>query len=153
MGVCLGRFRMTTKQYLQTYKRYEGRYLATIEQIKSIENEMISIKSPSFDDRVQTSPIKDPIGEMVCNLEREKGKLVLRLTDYRARMLVIKNQIEEMDKIDNDYYTILLLRYILNKDWKFICNNLCISRTKANAIHGLALLEFDKKYSKFYANK
>ena len=62
---------MTAKQYLQSYQRIERRYNAVVEQIKSIENEMISLRSPNFDERVQTSPKKDPIGEIVCNLEKD----------------------------------------------------------------------------------
>ena len=144
---------MTAKQYLQSYQRIERRYNAVVEQIKSIENEMISLRSPNFDERVQTSPKKDPIGEIVCNLEKEKGKLGLIMTEYRAKMLLMKNQIKEIDSVNNDYYIILLFRYILYKDWKFICCNLNLSRAQANVLHGKALLEFDGKFNNFYSDK
>lgn len=144
---------MTAKQYLQSYKRLERRYVAMVEQIKSIENEMISLRSPTFDERVQSSPKKDPIGEMVCTLEKEKGTLGIRLTECKSKMMVIRNQIEEMDKINNDYYIVLLFRYILDKDWRFICDNLHLSRTQANVVHGRALLEFDTKFGMIYGEK
>lgn len=144
---------MTAKQYLQSYKKYERYYNAVIEQIKSIESEMISLKSPNFEERVQSSPKNDPIGEMVCALEKEKGKLGMRMTEYKGKMLLIKRQIMEIDKVDNDYYIVLLFRYILNKDWRFICDTLHLSRAQANVVHGRALLEFDEQFGHIYENK
>ena len=144
---------MTAKQYLQSYKRLERRYNAVIEEIKSIENEMVSLRSPSFEERVQTSPKKDPIGEMVCALEKEKGRLAMKMTEYKAKMIVIRNQVGEMDSINMEYYLILLFRYILSKDWQFICDSLHVSRTQANRLNGQALAEFDVKFKAFYENK
>jgi len=144
---------MTAKQYLQSYRQIERRYNAVVEEIKSIDSEMISLKSPSFDERVQTSPKKDPIGDMVCNLEREKGKLGMRMTEYRAKMIVIKRQVAEIDELNNDYYIILLFRYILFKDWKCICDKLRLSRAQANVLHGRALVEFDNKFGSIYSEK
>lgn len=144
---------MTAKQYLQSYQRAERNYNLVIEQIKSIENEMISLKSPNFDERVQTSPKKDPIGEMVCSLEREKGRLAMKMTQYKAKMILIKRQIAEIDMINNDYYIVLLFRYVLYKDWKFICDNLNLSRAQANRVHGQALYEFDNKFGANYKDR
>nr|DAI88274.1 MAG TPA: Protein of unknown function (DUF1492) [Caudoviricetes sp.] len=144
---------MTAKQYLQTYRRLEGRYNAAVEEMKSIDNNLISLKSPNFEERVKCSPKNDPIGEMVIALEKEKGKLGVNITLYRTKMILIKNQIMEMDNVDNDYYVILLLRYILYKDWKFICDNLNLSRAQANIVHGRALKEFDVKFGANYAEK
>ena len=144
---------MTAKQYLQSYKRLKRRYVAMVEQIKSIENEMISLRSPILGERVQSSPKKDPIGEMVCALEREKGTLGIRLTECKSKMMVIQSQIEEMDKMDNDYYIVLLFRYVFDKDWRFICDNLHLSRAQANVVHGRALQEFDSKFGTIYVEK
>lgn len=144
---------MTAKEYLQLYRKYERYYNLVIEQIKSIDNEMISLKSPTFDERVQTSPKKDPIGEMVCALEKEKGKLGMRMTEYKAKMTLIQRQVAEMDKTNSEYYVILLLRYILFKDWQFICESLHVSRAQANRLNGQALLEFDTKFGHIYASK
>lgn len=144
---------MTAKQYLLSYRNIERRYKTIIEQIKSIESEMISLKSPGFDERVQTSPKKDPIGEMVCNLEKEKGRLGMRLTECRAKMFLMQKQVSDIEDISNDYYVILLFRYILFKDWQSICDILHLSRAQANKLHGFALVEFDQKFSKFYADK
>lgn len=141
---------MTAKQYLQTYQKLDRRYNALIEEIKSVESEMISLKSPRFEERVSSSPKNDPVGEMVCNLEKENTILTMKLLDCKARMLLIKNQIAELENVSNDYYIILLFRYILYKDWKFICNKLNISRAQANVIHGRALLEFDNKFGEEY---
>ena len=144
---------MTAIQYLQTYNRLERRYIAITEQIKSIENEIISLKSPGFDERVQNSPKNDPIGEMVCNLEKEKGKLGIRMMECKTNMSIIKSQIMQMENINNDYYITLLFRYVLMKDWRFICDTLHLSRTQANKVHGLALETFNDKFGDIYAER
>ncbi len=138
---------MTAKQYLQGYRKLECSYKSAIEEYKNVENEMISLKSPGFDERVQTSPKKDPIGEIVIELEKQKAKLGINIIDYKSKMQLIRNQISELQSVDDDYYAILMFRYILYKDWKFICNNMAMSRTKANEVHGYALLEFDRRFN------
>ena len=144
---------MTAKQYLSNYKRIEGKYKTALEDYRNIENEMVSIKSPSFEERVQTSAKNDPIGEIVVKLETEKGKIGMDIVKFRTQMINIRNQIEAMDKVDNDYYVILLLKYVLYKDWKFICDSMSVSRTQANRVHGLALKEFDRIFSENYEQK
>lgn len=141
---------MTAKQYLQWYRVLEGKYKTALEEYKNVENDMISLKSPSFDDRVQTSPQNDPIGEIVCDLEKQKAKIGMDMVKYKARMLTIRQQISGLEEVNNDFCVVLLLRYVLYKDWKFVCDNLKMSRSQANVIHGRALQEFDRIYSKDY---
>lgn len=141
---------MTAKQYLQSYRRIKGNYSAVLEEYKSVEADIISLKSPSLGDRVQTPAKNDPIGDIVCKLEDKKAKIGLWMVEYNSKLMVIENQIREMNKIDNDYYVILSLRYLLYKDWKFICDKLNLSRSQANVIHGKALQEFDSIYGSFY---
>lgn len=143
---------MTTKQYLQNYRVLEGNYKTALEEYKSVENDMISLRSPSLGDRVQNSPQNDPIGEIVINLERQKAKIGMKIVKYRSRMLTVRGQISDLEKVNNDYYVILLLRYVLYKDWKFVCNSLNMSRTQANVVHGKALQEFDKIHGQNYIN-
>lgn len=145
---------MTAKQYLQSYRSLEGKYKAAVEEYRSVESDMVSVKSPNLDgDRVQSSPKNDPIGEMVVNLENERAKIGMRMIKLRSQMTVVRNQISEMESLDNDYCVILLLRYVLYKDWKFVCHNLNLSRTQANAVHGKALAEFDKLFGDVYHDK
>jgi hypothetical protein len=140
---------MTAKEYLLSYRTLESNYHAMIEQYRTVENEMINLRSPSFDERVKTSSKSDPIGEIVCRLEDEKGKIGIKITEYNVKMLLIKNQIAQMSELDNDYYIILLLRYVMYKDWKFICNSINLSRAQANRVHGFALQAFSRKFKDF----
>ena len=141
---------MTAKQYLQHYRSIEGRYKAAVEDYKNVENEMISLKSPSFGDKVQTSPQNDPIGEIVISLEKQKVRVGINIVKYRSQMLTVRKQITELENVDIDFCVILLLRYVMYKDWKFICKSLNVSRAQANVIHGRALQEFEKKYAETY---
>lgn len=143
---------MTAKQYLQSYRMLEGKYKAAVEEYRNVESDMVSLKSPNLDgDRVQSMPKNDPIGEMVVELENEKAKIGMKIVKLRSQMMIVRNQISEIESIDNDYCAILLMRYVLYKDWKFVCHNLNLSRAQANVVHGRALLEFDKKFSQIYA--
>jgi hypothetical protein len=141
---------MTAKQYLQSYRRLEGNYKAIVEEYKAVETDMISIKSPSFGDRVQSSPKNDPIGEIVISLQNRKGVLSLKMFAFQAQMMTIRNQIMEMEDVDTDFYSILMLRYILYKDWKSICNSVNMSRAQANVVHGMALAKFTERYGESF---
>ena len=145
---------MTAKQYLQEYRRIEGKYKAAIEEYRNVESEMVSIKSPKLDgDRVQTSSKSDPIGEIVCNLEDERAKIGMKMVKFNSQMLMIRNQISQMEVVDNDFYVILLFRYVLYKDWKFVCDKLNLSRAQANVVHGRALQEFDRAFNQIYCDR
>lgn len=141
---------MTAKQYLQHYRVLEGNYRIAIEEYKNVENDMISLKSPTLGDKIQSSPQNDPIGDIVINLEKQKAKIGIQILKYRSQMTTVRNQISELEKVNNDYYVILLLRYILHKDWKFVCDSLNLSRTHANVVHGQALQEFDRIFGQNY---
>ena len=145
---------MTAKQYLQRYRELEGRYNTTLEEYKNLEADMITLKSPDLSgDRVQTSPKNDPIGEMVCQIEARKGIIGVRMLEFSNQMYLIRNQIHDIGEINSDYGSILVLRYILYKDWRFICDKLFMSRAQANIVHNKALQEFDKQFKDSYAEK
>ena len=141
---------MTAKQYLQHYRTLEGNYKTAIEEYKNVENDMITLKSPTLGDKVQSSPQNDPIGDMVINKKKKKAKIGLKIVKYKSQMLTVRQEIGELEEVDTDFYHILLLRYVLYKDWKFICNSLNMCRAQANIVHGKALTEFDSIYGEKY---
>ena len=143
---------MTAEEYLKSYHRYVCNYKASVKEYKSVDEDMITIKSPSFGDRVQTSPKNDPIGEIVINMEKRKAAIGVRMLNFQTKMTMIRNQLASLEEVNDEYYTILMLRYILDEDWKSICSNLCVSRTQANKILKQALAEFDKKFGETYAD-
>lgn len=143
---------MTAKQYLSSYHRIACNYKASVKEYKSVDEDMITIKSPSFDERVKSSPQNDPIGEIVINLEKQKAMISVRMLNFQSRMSIIRNQLAELEAVNSEYYTVLMLRYILDEDWKSICSKLHMSRSQANVIHGKALEEFDRMFSEVYIN-
>ena len=80
---------MTAKQYLQHYRTLEGNYKTAIEEYKNVENDMITLKSPTLGDKVQSSPQNDPIGDMVINLEKQKAKIGLKIVKYKKTQAYI----------------------------------------------------------------
>lgn len=141
---------MTAKQYLQKYRYIEGNYNAALEEYKSVEQDMITLKSPDFEEHIPSGAKNDPIGDMVIKLEQQKANIGMKIVKYRSQMLVIRTQIAEIEKTDNDFCLILLMRYVLHKDWKFVCSNLNVSRAQANIVHGKALAEFDRQFAGKY---
>ena len=141
---------MTAKQYLQSYRRLRGHYNAIVEEYLAAENDMITLKSPKFGDRTMSSAKNDPIGDIVCRLEDKKAKIGIWMVESSTKMMMIESQVREMNSINPDYYVILSLRYLLDKDWRFICEKICMSRAQANVVHGMALKEFDAIYGSTY---
>lgn len=135
---------MKAKEYLQQYKHLEEQKMSYIEMIKDIDENVVSIGGVNYSDKVQSSPKNDPIGEIVIELIKKKSLLTLKLTEVRAKQLVIENLLAVVSDTKPKYYRILVHKYIMNDDWKKICIDMGISRTEANRLHGNALSYFEK---------
>lgn len=135
---------MNAKEYLQQYKHLEEQKMSYVEMMRDIENNVISLGGGNYNDKVQSSPKNDPIGELVIELIKKKSLLTLKLTEVRAKQLVIENLLATVSDTKPKYYRILVHKYIMNDDWKKICVDMEISRTEANRLHGNALSFFEK---------
>ena len=135
---------MKAKEYLQQYKHLEEQKMSYIEMIKDIDENVVSIGGVNYSDKVQSSPKNDPIGEIVIELIKKKSLLTLKLTEVRAKQLVIENLLAVVSDTKPKYYRVLVHKYIMNDDWKKICIDMGISRTEANRLHGNALSYFEK---------
>lgn len=135
---------MKAKEYLQQYKYLEEQKMSLIERMRAIDKDVASIGGTNYGDRVQSSPKNDPIGEIVIELIKKKSTIGLKLTEVRAKQLVIENLLANVSDTQPKFYRVLVHRYIMGDDWKTICCDMDISRGEANRLHGKALLFFEQ---------
>lgn len=137
---------MTAKEYLEEYRAIRRRRRALTKALESIDNELISIGGVNYGDKVKSSPMNDPIGNIVIQLTNRKAKYGLQILELQARETIYENQIMKISEINDKWFEVLTYRYILNYDWKEIGAMMHKSRSQINLYHGEALKKFDELF-------
>ena len=139
---------MDTKQYLQQISRLDriiNNKLAEISQLRELAMSVSAVKN---EERVQTTPNFDKIGNAYCKIEEMEEKLDKLIDEFVDKKNLIISQI---DKIENEtYYEILFARYIEKKTFEKIADEMTYSWRQVIRLHGRALQEFEKKYGNTY---
>ena len=143
---------MTAKQYLSRYRRYMADILFYEALKDDAISDIASLRSPSFDERVQSSPNNDPIGNLVIELERNIGKYNLEIINCKAKMILVENQICKLREYNEDHYRILAYKYKLGLGWDEIAKKMYMSRSAVTHMHSPALRKFDELFSDSYRN-
>lgn len=143
---------MTTKNYLRLYRKYMSDILF-FETMKedAVEN-VASLKSPSFGDRVQTSPQNDPIGNMVIEIEKDIAKYNIEILSCKAKMFMIDSQIMQIREYNEDYFRILAYRYKSGMDWQDIASKMYMGLSTVTHLHSPALKKFEELFGEHYIN-
>lgn len=130
---------MNVKDYLKQGRLLDQRINYNLRRIKEMRDGLDGICSPQIKaDKVQTSPDRDPayvkIMMRISELEEHIDQEIDMLVDLR-------NQIDETIKtVDNENYQMLLLyRYIENRTWENIGDQLGIDRSTVKRWHQAAL--------------
>ena len=121
--------------------------LSEIYQIKSMA---LNISVLYEEDKVQASGNKDRIGDMVSkmvDLEKEAQSYVDAYTDLRRKIII---QIDSMPK--ETYYVVLFSKYIEDKTFDVIAEEMGYSWRQVIRIHGVALAEFEKMYGEDFVS-
>ena len=137
---------MTTKQYLLHIKYAESKVRRIRDQLDTVRAEMSALKSPAYDtDRVQTPATSDKM----INLIIRYGEIEQKLTEEIDALLTIRSKIiAEIESLDNDKYReVLYLVYVKHMHWDDVASELLYTRRRVEQLHGLALLDFQKKIS------
>ena len=135
---------MTAKQYLSQISRLNkmiANKLTEIYQLKSIAS---NISVLNEEDKVQTSGSKDRIGDMVSeivDLEKEAKEYIDIYTDLRRKIIM---QIDAMP--NENHYKVLFAKYIEEKTFEVIAEEMEYSWRQIIRIHGDALAEFERIY-------
>lgn len=141
---------MTAKQYLSQVERLNkmiSNKLSEIYQLKSMASN-ISVLNDGF--KIQSSGEKDRIGDMVSqivDLERDTQKYVDIYMEILQKVIM---QIDSMPK--ETHYKVLFAKYIENKTFDIIAEEMGYSWRQVMRIHGAALSEFEMMYGEDFVS-
>ena len=141
---------MTTKQYLSKYRKCMAD-IAFYEALKEQAiNDVASIQSPKLEEKIQSNPENDPVGNLVIELERKIARYNLEMLNCKAKMVIIENQLWQIREIDEAFYKLLSFRYIMDLDWNEIAQKMYMSYSKATHLHSPALQKFEELFGENY---
>lgn len=141
---------MDTKQYLSQISRLDRMIKNKISEISQLRELSISISSVKNEEKVQTTPSFDKIGNTYCKIEEIEANLERLIDEYLTKKNLIIEQIDSLE--DEMYYNILFGRYIEKKTFEKIATDINYSFRNTTRLHGKALVAFEKKYGSIYLN-
>lgn len=141
---------MTTKEYLRQIERVNLIIEDKITEIESLRGIAIRLNCNSETERVQTSGVKDRIGDIVSDIVDKEEELKAVMSEHIKRKTIIVKQIESIT--NNTYYKILNKRYIRFQGLQQIADEMGYSKRQIDRLHGKALLDFESLYGKNYVN-
>lgn len=139
---------METKQYLGQISRLDRMIKNKISEISQLRELSMSISAITIEEKVQTSPNFDKIGNSCCKISEMEEKLNILIDEYVKKKNEIISQIENIE--DEISYEILFARYIEKKTFERIATDINYSFRNTTRLHGKALRIFEEKYGKFY---
>lgn len=130
------------KQFLIQYQSALIRARRLQAQIDALKDQRDSIGQSFDQERVQSTPKTDKIGELVAKIT----DLTLDLMDAEADQLMVMLDVEDVINRVSDPTCQLLLhaRYIQLKKWSFIAEEMDYSYRGILKVHERALKEVDK---------
>lgn len=143
---------MTTVEYLSQISRCEDMIERKQNEILKLDNLAHGIKSPTYDpNKVQSSLSGDKMGNIVVKLVETQEELEDLIESYIDKRKYIISQI---DQIPNQIsYKILTDRYIEQKRYYEIANEIQYSEKWVRKAHARAIREFEEKFGAEYMDK
>lgn len=138
---------MTAKQYLRKYQQYKEDIVFYESLKEDAINDVAGLKSPNLGERVQTSPKKDPIGDLVIELEKDIAKYDMAIISCRANMIIIRNQIDKVQEENEMYHKLLVYRYIIGLPWEDIAKKMLMAVSSVKHFHSPAIATFYNLFS------
>ena len=142
---------MDTKQYLSQVSRYDRMIKNKFHEIAQFRELAKSISAVKCEEKVQSSPSFDKIGESIAKIDYLEKKLDELIDEYINKKELIIFQIDSMT--NEEYYSVLFARYIEKKTFEKIADEMNYSFRHITRLHGRALIEFEKKYGNLYLEK
>lgn len=133
---------MTAKEYLSQVQRLNQMIDIKLEEASSLRSLASRVTSAFGEERVQTSKKQSPMEDVIVklmDLENEVNNDIDRLIALKEEV------IENINKIDNCNLRLLLtMRYINNRDWEEIADNMLYDVRTIYRFHNQGLKEIDK---------
>lgn len=143
---------MTTVEYLSQISRCEDMIERKQNEILKLDNLAHGIKSPTYDpNKVQSSLSGDKMSNIVVKLVETQEELEDLIESYIDKRKYIISQI---DQIPNQIsYKVLTDRYIEQKRYYEIANEIQYSEKWVRKAHARAIREFEEKFGAEYMDK
>ena len=143
---------MTTVEYLSQISRCEDMIERKQNEILKLDNLAHGIKSPTYDpNKVQSSLSGDKMSNIVVKLVETQEELEDLMESYIDKRKYIISQI---DQIPNQIsYKVLTDRYIEQKRYYEIANEIQYSEKWVRKAHARAIREFEEKFGAEYMDK
>lgn len=137
---------MTAKEYLRQLSRKDARIKALLERQRRYR-ELAERRTAVYRDmpgggKKRVSPVEEYAVKIV-DLEREIGR---RIDEYADLTREIETAIDKVG--DDRYRDILRFRYVNGWGWERIAREMHYDRRQITRLHGLALLEIEKRCPK-----
>lgn len=142
---------MTAKEYLRQIGISRERVKRLRDTINDTLYDMRMVSSPSFDERVQTSP-RDRMPEYAARLDKYECKLQREIEREEKLIIRICQQIDRMDGIGKPDQVehqrrVLYLRYVeCIQSFSKIADIMVYSESRIHQIHSTALQAFARQY-------
>ena len=129
---------MTNKEYLRQAYRLDQKINSDIEEVARLREMAGNISSPVLGDKVQTSRNRDGLFvrnmEKILLLEEKINREIDALVDLKSQMRDVIAAVQ-----DTDERMVLRYRYIHNRTWEQIGNELNADKSTIRRWHGSAL--------------
>lgn len=121
---------MTTKEYLSGYKSLQLKIETAEDRLENVVKEIARLQAIDYSkEKIQAPPKDDPVGNLVIEIIKEKGMLCTKIIEYRAKKLIIENQVEKLLEIDPKAYEVLVRVYITDEGYYNTRSNYCSEPT------------------------
>jgi DNA-directed RNA polymerase specialized sigma subunit len=137
---------MKTVRYLEQIERYNRMIEFKTNELKTLREMALVIKSASSDDiRIQSGSPKNKLEESCIEIADSEQALKELVGRYLVSKEKIINEIEQLKDVNE--YTVLIMRYVECKRMKEIANSLNYSVKNVERIHSKAIQNFTMMYA------
>lgn len=137
---------MNAKEFLNQAYYIDKRINSKIEQVASLEalaNKVTTTYSQAPASGSHNNQKMESIIIKIVTMEEEINKDIDKLLDVKAEIMSAIDLVENLE-----YRTVLELRYLCLQNWDDIATNMYCGASNIYRVHGEALKEFSKVYSK-----
>lgn len=136
---------MRPKEYLSQALKFKQRYERTLEELEYIRAMASGVTAIRYDkDQIQKSPANDQLANYMIRLEAAEKRALKASEDFFSMSIKIRNEINAITP--QNYSDILYMRYIQGMKLWDIAEELNFSYGYVKHMHGLALVEFGKRF-------
>ena len=138
---------MNTKKYLGQIERYNRMIEFKTNELKTLREMALVIKSSGSDDmKIQSGSPKNKLEESCIEIADAEQELKALISKFLKAKKKIINEIEQLDNTNE--YTVLIMRYVECRSMRDIAESLNYSVKNIERIHTNAIENFTLMYEK-----